>query len=522
MKRIGGPIDYTNLGYESMREAMLSLARESLPEWTDFSENDLGVLLVELFAYASDVTLYYQTRIASNLFPATSDEPQALVQLLRLIGYELRPPAAATANLTLSFAANTPTPITILEGTKFFVTIPTGEQLTFETEREWKIQDSQLEAPDARGFRYLRNALIPVVEGHTVTEDPVAISDGRENQMYTLREKPVIKGSIEVTVEELPHIETRWQEVDTLANSSPADRHFIVQRNAEGAATILFGDGINGIVPPPGTFSTPVRIKATYRVGGGAKGNVPAATRFNATAPIIGAYNPEAAAGGADSEDTDRARAFAPRLFRTQERAVTVQDYIDLAMQVPGVGKARAVALNWNQVVLYIAPSGQVAEPSELLKRDLLAFFENRRMLTTGLKIFGPQAADIYLGAIVRAKPYYLKSDVRAAVEKAVADYLDFNAVEFGQPIYLSKVYDVIQSLDYVASLTVFKFSRKAEPVPGAAIVYDIEPNGIIELGANELPRPGYRDNPNTPASLEDGTSYRTPIFTIIEGGVGQ
>ena len=87
------PIDYTNLGYDSLREAMLALARESLPELTDFSENDLGVLLIELFAYACDITLYYQTRIASNLFPATSDEPDALVQLLRLIGYELRPPA---------------------------------------------------------------------------------------------------------------------------------------------------------------------------------------------------------------------------------------------------------------------------------------------------------------------------------------------------------------------------------------------------------------------------------------------
>ena len=78
------PIDYTNLGYDSLREAMLAQARESVPEWTDFSENDLGVVLVELFAHACDITLYYQTRIASNLFPETSDEPDALVQLLDL------------------------------------------------------------------------------------------------------------------------------------------------------------------------------------------------------------------------------------------------------------------------------------------------------------------------------------------------------------------------------------------------------------------------------------------------------
>ena len=48
MRQLAQPIDYTNLGYESLREAMLDLARESLPEWTDFSENDIGVLLLEL------------------------------------------------------------------------------------------------------------------------------------------------------------------------------------------------------------------------------------------------------------------------------------------------------------------------------------------------------------------------------------------------------------------------------------------------------------------------------------------
>src|SRR5262245_33232613 len=129
------PIDYTNIGFESLRDGMLALARESLPEWTDFSESDLGVLLVELFAYANDITLYYQTRIASNLLPATSDEPDALTQLLRLIGYELRPPAPATANLRLSFDATTAPPILIPGGAQFTVSLASGEQLTFETER---------------------------------------------------------------------------------------------------------------------------------------------------------------------------------------------------------------------------------------------------------------------------------------------------------------------------------------------------------------------------------------------------
>ena len=522
MKELVRPIDYTNLGYESLREAMLDLARESLPEWTDFSENDLGVLLVELFAYASDITLYYQTRIAGNLFPATSDEPEALVQLLRLIGYELRPPAPATANLDLAFNAVPPPafPYTVAAGTQFFVKLPEGEQLVFETERAYLIQAAQLSAPDVRNLRHV-NFLVPVVEGKTVSDSPLAFSDGSPNQMYTLDKKPVIAGSVRVTVEEPGGIITRWQEVETLAQSSPADRHYVVQRDTGGAATIIFGDGNNGMLLQRSTPISPVKIHATYRIGGGPKGNIPAGTTFTPSdTNIKEAINPQAAAGGADSEDINNARRFAPRLYRTQERAVTLQDYVDSALQVPGVGKARAVALNWNQVFLYVAPSGQVAEPSELLKRDLLSFFEGRRMASTTLKITGPEPADIYIAAVVRANPYYLKADVQAAVEDAVAAYLAFDAVDFGQPIYLSKIYDVIQSLEYVASLTVTKFSRNPEPMPSGTQVQDIESDGVIELGPNELPRTGYRDG--VPVRLAGGTTLRTPIFTIIEGGVGQ
>ncbi|HEY9232992.1 MAG TPA: putative baseplate assembly protein, partial [Blastocatellia bacterium] len=472
-----------------------------------------------LFAYACDITLYYQTRIASNLLPQTADEPQALVQLLRLIGYELQPPAPATVNLCLVFAAAEATPIQIPAGTPFFAALGSGQELTFETERDFVITNTQLTPPDAANLRRLLFP-VPVVEGKTETDNPIGTSDGSPSQSFTLRQKPVISGSIKVIVTEPGNIESDWQEVKTLADSSPADRHFIVQRDAEGSATILFGDGINGMIPPPSTPASAVTIRAIYRYGGGPQGNLPAKTSFRpGLAKIIEAINPQAAAGGTAAEEIDRARLFAPRLYRTQERAVSAQDYVDLALTVPGVGKARAVAVSWSQVVLYVAPAGRVAEPSELLKRDLLAFFESRRMVTTQLTVVGPQPADIYLGAVIRAQPYYRQSAVRAAVEQAVADYLAFEAVSFGQPIYLSKVYDVIQSLPEVVSLTVFKFSTQPALPPDIQTHPDVEADGIIELGPSDLPRPGYRDNPDTPVNALDPSS-RPPIFTIIEGGI--
>ena len=173
----------------------------------------------------------------------------------------------------------------------------------------------------------------------------------------------------------------------------------------------------------------------------------------------------------------------------------------------------------WNEVALYIAPTGEVAEPSEIVKANVLAFFESYRMATAQLRITGPQAADIYIGAVVRAQPYYRRRDVQAKVEASIAEYLSFAAVDFGQSVYLSKVYDVIQDLPEVASLTVFKFSRRPE-LPADVRTIDVEADGVIALDPFELPRPGYRDNPDTPP-VATNQSWRPPIYTVIEGGVG-
>jgi len=494
-------VDYTNLGYTALRRAMLDLARESLPEYTDLSENDVGVLLIELFAYASDVTLYYQTRIAENLFPETSDEPESLLQLLRLIGYELLPPSPARVDLRIGVDPTIAVPLTLPARTRFTAT--TTDAVPFETVDAITVTPAQLGAPEPdTGLRYYFP--IPVMQGAT-QNDQVAISDGSPNQLYPLPSKPAIAGSIEVVVQE-PGGPTSWREVDTLATSTPVDRDFATEGAADGSTSLLFGDGLNGMIPPSGAV-----IEATYLLGGGTAGNIAAGTEFTSAVPEIKEVtNPFAAAGGTDVESVDRARRLAPRLFRAQDRAVTTDDYRDLVSRVPGVGKVEAVTAGWNEIVLYVAPAGAVTEPSDLLKRDVLAYLEPRRMATTSLRVVGPQAADIYLRATVNAQPYYYAADVQRAVEAAVASYLDFDAVTFAQQIYLSKIYDLIQSLPQVASLNVTQFSLT--PDGGMA------ENGVIALAPYELPRPGYRDNPDTPPFPSD-TSLRPPIVTTIVGG---
>src|SRR5712691_2657531 len=126
-------IDYTNKDYASLRRAMLDLARYRLPEWTDHTPSDLGVLLTDMFAYMGDIILYYQDRIASELFPGTAQERRSVLQLMRLIGYELAPPKPARADLLLTFNVPAgPAVVAVPTGAQFATLLPQNDPLLFE------------------------------------------------------------------------------------------------------------------------------------------------------------------------------------------------------------------------------------------------------------------------------------------------------------------------------------------------------------------------------------------------------
>ena len=94
-------IDYLARDYDSFRQALVNLIPAKLPEWTDRSEADFGIVLLELNAYMADILSYYQDRIANEAFLGTAQERASVIQHLRLIGYEMAGAAPAAARLSV-------------------------------------------------------------------------------------------------------------------------------------------------------------------------------------------------------------------------------------------------------------------------------------------------------------------------------------------------------------------------------------------------------------------------------------
>jgi hypothetical protein len=94
-------IDYLTKDYAGFRQGMLNQIPLLLPEWTDRSEADFGVVLIELFAYVADILSYYQDRVANEAYLRTATQRRSVAELLRLIGYQIDPGLAATALIHL-------------------------------------------------------------------------------------------------------------------------------------------------------------------------------------------------------------------------------------------------------------------------------------------------------------------------------------------------------------------------------------------------------------------------------------
>jgi predicted phage baseplate assembly protein len=229
---------------------------------------------------------------------------------------------------------------------------------------------------------------------------------------------------------------------------------------------VVFGDGVYGRRPPPGAAN----VRATYSVGGGAVGNVPAGavTVAKTTLPgLTSVTNPLPAAGGADAEPIERAVRFGPLAFRSGDRAVTLKDYRALTLQAGGVAKVHAQSTGWNRVDLYVAPEGPecVASPPEL-KQRLVAYFEDRRMVGTSVRIMDPVCVPIDIAVEIVPELHHDAETVRAQALAAARAVVAFERVDFARPLYLSKVYEAVEALDGVRAATVTRFRRRDQALP--------------------------------------------------------
>lgn len=496
----GRTVDYMARDYDTLLRSMRERIPDLLPEWTGYeSEADFGNVLLQLFAHMGDILSYYQDRVVNESFLGTATTRRSVIQHLNLIGYRLATAAPAAASLTLSFPGDCDETVTIRRGDAFATTSGKDHpsvRFEYSAEKPLVIECAEL-AVGPGGRKVFRR--VPVEEGRLIRDEFVGTSSGARNQRFPLAHARLIVRSRGVgrtinrdlvIVTELGAVVTEWALQESLAFSRAGQTDFVVEIDEHDRATVVFGDGDLGAIPPVGA-----EIRATYRVGGGLQGNVPAGSIDTVVdAPQLALLaadvrNPAPATGGAERESIEHAVRHAPSVFRSFKRAVTADDYQALALEFSGVGKVRATATNWNTVRLYVAPEGG-GQVSDVLRADLLAYFEGLRPLSTIIEVEDVDYVEIFVAADLGVISYYPRDQVEEAVRSAAGRLLAFDEVDFGRPIYLSKFYEAIEAIPGVEYVNITEFRRADRPAG------EVEESGKITVADHEIPfaaaGPGY------------------------------
>lgn len=322
---------YDKMDYYSVLEYLKQQAKYfSNNVWTDFSDADIGAVLLKLLAMNTDTTNYQVEKGISELYIDTVVERTNAIALCKLIGYEPRHYESAVVNIVVS-------------GTSANQQVLPKQSLFTNNSRDvyyYTLEDYTLNSGDTTVEAY-EGTLVNVNRAISdITNTGTIILDDYNIATNTVK---VIQGGASFT------------KVDN-ALYGDGDACFSVHLNSDNQIYIQ-------LPPYYSNFITNATIEISYLLSSGVEGRVGSGI-LNGIFSIDGvqyAYNnPEASEGGYNPETVEEIRNEAPRYASTMNTLVTLNDFRILAKDFSGISDVVALDYNYPESGLKQPDGGNV------------------------------------------------------------------------------------------------------------------------------------------------------------------
>tara|TARA_R110001583_G_scaffold69844_1_gene197963 strand:+ start:10817 stop:12433 length:1617 start_codon:yes stop_codon:yes gene_type:complete len=460
-------INYEATDFLTLRSGLIEYISAVYPtDYNSFAESDLGMVLIELIAYMGSVMSLKSDMLANENFITTAKDLNSVRKLFDLVGISLKGPTSAqsTVSLTVDGESTLDNDLVLTPSERVFtVTSPQdGEVASYTLYRQ---ANGKIDNVTSNGNITFTSSLDSsntgaysegvLLEGAFAVETGTFANVGVFNNI-TLQESPVVQNSVQVTISapDTPTADGVYRQVNNIFQASSIDdKIFQVVYNEDYGGVVIFGDGSNGVSPPPGATYT-----VTYRVGGGSRGNTP---NSYINAVNTGTYGGVAATtrvlqttvgtGGADAESINHAKKFGPLYFRTQDRLVSLDDYIAFASSfvspIGTTGKATAVTRkafsSANVIDLYLlekASDNQYQKASLSFKEDLLNKIEAKKMLTDEVVLADGliRTVDLVVTISIDKEFEGVEGVVTSVVADVVSEYFLSDNWDFGDSLVVA------------------------------------------------------------------------------------
>jgi len=457
---------YLEREYPEWVQLWLAVKRGLCPEWTCEDPKDPAFTAALMFCTALDAMSFQQNMLAGEAFIDTAVDPRNIRVHVESTGYTITPPSAAGTMVRVTLtngAIGGETPIIIPAG--FAVsTTATAKQaaVRFETlaQTDWPMADEYID--------------LNVIEGHTRIER--FDSDGVADLSIDLSATPVVRNSVQVWIGD-----NLWEVRDTIADADATANVCEISFGDNWDASITFGDGDHGAIPPAGVEN----IHVEYRTAGGTIGNVAAGTINTVISsiphPVTGAplavtcTNAEGAGGGTEGETLEHAREYARRYERTLDRLVEKYDFesrvpnfqtdsgqsVEVATAVPEMTWG---GLGW--MVYVLGEQGPDANgaytPTVIPTNQLMKIYNwmaRRKLIGAHLGIQNAATPQITVEIDVKVLPEYQLDAVKNNLKIRLYKMFRPTAFGIGNSVMLSDIHHVLYSTRGVSSAEITSHS---------------------------------------------------------------
>ena len=472
---------FTNLDFKDLRTQIKGYLRAN-SNFTDFDfEGSNFSVLIDTLAYNSYITAYNTNMAVNESFIDSATLRENVVSLVRNIGYVPRSRKAAIAkiNLSVDLGDIVTSTVKLSKGIVATGTISNGSYI-------FSIPDDITVNVDANNIASFND--IEIYEG-SLLERSFLVQNDQPDAKYILPNASIDTSTIRVSIKDT--ITEEYSQYENIFQVNSESRLFLTQEIEDERYQLLFGDGILGKKPSNGGI-----ITATYIVTNGLEGNGAASFSFagkltygNLDTPITSGISfvtaTQSSQNGAEIESIDSIKYLAPRVYASQQRAVTANDYTALIPSlfsnvdsVSAYGGEELTPPQYGKVFLTIKPKyGEFISDvtKDAIKQGL------KKYTVAGIKQEFVDLSYLYVeyNSTVSYDPGQTasKTGLASNIIKAINTYAastDIN--QFGGRLKYSKLLNVIDKVDsaVTSNITTIKMRRNLVPVYDGFANYEL------------------------------------------------
>ena len=472
-----GKLNISELDFTKIKENLQGfLTSQSDFVGYDFTGSSFDVLL-DILSYNTHYNSYYANMIANEMFLDSASLRNSVVARAKHLGYRPRSAQGSKAQVTLTITpTDQPAGINIPKNTQFQGEV---EGVTYI----WCTSNSYSVNINANGVYTV--ASVDLTQGMPTTFRYTA-NTGDPDQKFILPNENTDISTLEVTIQNssTDTDSAVYSEATDITTVNSSSKIYFIDEAEDGKFVIQFGDGTLGKQLSNGNIVILSSLVCETDATNGAKA-------FSVVSDVGGYSNVKIettsiSAGGAVAADIDEIKFNAPKNYESQNRCVTIHDYVALVKR--DYGDAQAVVAwggedadppVYGKVYVAIKPAS-----GSVLSQSNKTFVEDEILKKRNIVGITPEVVDPdYMYLKVSSTVKYdsgattnSASQLKSTVTNQITAFGDTNLKTFDKSFRYSKLIKEIDEseISVKSNQTSIQLKRLLYPLLGSAEAYDM------------------------------------------------